>query len=365
MSSRSSSAAEGRYALSEKTSETDDQRIKDVTPLPPPEHLIRFFPIAGTPVEKLIGRHAPRDPPASCSGKDDRLLVVIGPCSIHDPAAALDYARRLKAAARAVRRHAGDRDARVLREAAHHGRLEGPDQRPLPGRELPHRRGPAHRAPAAGRDQPPGRAGGQRVPRRDQPAVHRRPDQLGRDRRAHHRKPGAPRAGLGPVARRSASRTAPTATSRSPSTRSRPRRGRTTSCRCTRTARWRSSRPGATRTATSSCAAARRRTTTPRSVAAACKEIEAAKLRLHADGRLQPRQQQQAARAPARRGARRRRAAGRRQPLHLRRDGREPPGRPARRSSAPARTIRRSSPTARASPTPASAGTTRWRCCRC
>lgn len=29
-------------------------------------------------------------------GKDDRLLVVIGPCSIHDPAAALDYARRLK-----------------------------------------------------------------------------------------------------------------------------------------------------------------------------------------------------------------------------------------------------------------------------
>ncbi len=31
------------------------------------------------------------------AGKDDRLLVVIGPCSIHDPAAALEYARRLKA----------------------------------------------------------------------------------------------------------------------------------------------------------------------------------------------------------------------------------------------------------------------------
>ena len=43
------------YALSEKTSQTDDQRIKDVTPLPPPEHLIRFFPIAGTPIETLIG----------------------------------------------------------------------------------------------------------------------------------------------------------------------------------------------------------------------------------------------------------------------------------------------------------------------
>ncbi len=56
MNARSStSASEGRYTLSEKTSETDDQRIQDVTPLPPPEHLIRFFPIAGTPVEKLIG----------------------------------------------------------------------------------------------------------------------------------------------------------------------------------------------------------------------------------------------------------------------------------------------------------------------
>jgi 3-deoxy-7-phosphoheptulonate synthase len=90
------SASEGWYALSEKTSETDDQRIKDVTPLPPPEHLIRFFPIAGTAVETLVGatRQKVRD---IIHGHDDRLLVIIGPCSIHDPAAALDYARRLKA----------------------------------------------------------------------------------------------------------------------------------------------------------------------------------------------------------------------------------------------------------------------------
>ena len=67
-----------------------------MTLLPPPEHLIRFFPIAGTPVEQLIGdtRQAVR---RILDGSDDRLLVVIGPCSIHDPAAALDYARRLKA----------------------------------------------------------------------------------------------------------------------------------------------------------------------------------------------------------------------------------------------------------------------------
>ena len=86
--------ADTRHALSEKTSQTDDQRIRDVTPLPPPEHLIRFFPIAGTPVEKLIGRtrNAVRH---IMQRKDDRLLVVIGPCSIHDPNAALDYARKL------------------------------------------------------------------------------------------------------------------------------------------------------------------------------------------------------------------------------------------------------------------------------
>lgn len=87
--------ADSGLALSEKTSRTDDQRIKDVTPLPPPEHLIRFFPIAGTPVETLIGqtRDAVR---RILHGEDDRLLVIIGPCSIHDPAAAIEYARRLK-----------------------------------------------------------------------------------------------------------------------------------------------------------------------------------------------------------------------------------------------------------------------------
>jgi len=84
------------YALSEKTSQTDDQRIKDVTPLPPPEHLIRFFPIAGTAVETLVGgtRESIR---RILNGQDDRLLVVMGPCSIHDTAAALEYARKLKA----------------------------------------------------------------------------------------------------------------------------------------------------------------------------------------------------------------------------------------------------------------------------
>ena len=38
----------------DKTSLTDDERIQDVVPLPPPEHLIRFFPIQGTAVEALV-----------------------------------------------------------------------------------------------------------------------------------------------------------------------------------------------------------------------------------------------------------------------------------------------------------------------
>ncbi len=80
----------------DRTSQTDDTRIKDITVLPPPEHLIRFFPIGHTPVESLIAdtRQSIRN---IMQGKDDRLLVVMGPCSIHDPAAAVDYAKRLMA----------------------------------------------------------------------------------------------------------------------------------------------------------------------------------------------------------------------------------------------------------------------------
>ena len=95
MSTKNATASDEWYARTEKTSQTDDERIKDVMPLPPPEHLIRFFPISGTPVETLVVdtrrriRHI-------MHGKDDRLLLIMGPCSIHDPVAALEYARKLK-----------------------------------------------------------------------------------------------------------------------------------------------------------------------------------------------------------------------------------------------------------------------------
>jgi 3-deoxy-7-phosphoheptulonate synthase len=88
-------ASDSWYAHVEKTSQTDDERIKDINVLPPPEHLIRFFPIRGTAAETLI-TDTRRNIHNIMAGSDDRLLVVMGPCSIHDPAAALEYARRLK-----------------------------------------------------------------------------------------------------------------------------------------------------------------------------------------------------------------------------------------------------------------------------
>ena len=93
-SSASAPTSDNWYASVEKTSQTDDERIKDITVLPPPEHLIRFFPIRGTAVETLITDTRQRIHNIM-AGTDDRLLVVIGPCSIHDPAAAIEYARRL------------------------------------------------------------------------------------------------------------------------------------------------------------------------------------------------------------------------------------------------------------------------------
>jgi 3-deoxy-7-phosphoheptulonate synthase len=88
----------------EKTSLTDDERIENILTLPPPEHLIRFFPIHGTPVEQLVTdtRRRVRD---ILHGRSDRLLVIMGPCSIHDPAGAVAYAEKLAAERR---RHEGE-----------------------------------------------------------------------------------------------------------------------------------------------------------------------------------------------------------------------------------------------------------------
>jgi 3-deoxy-7-phosphoheptulonate synthase len=70
--------------LTEKTSKVDDERVIAVEPLPPPEQLIRFFPVAGGPIEGFVA--SSRDQVRRIvHGIDDRLLVVIGPCSRSRP----------------------------------------------------------------------------------------------------------------------------------------------------------------------------------------------------------------------------------------------------------------------------------------
>ncbi|BDB28312.1 3-deoxy-7-phosphoheptulonate synthase [Cupriavidus sp. P-10] len=92
----SSTIADEWQSPPDRTSVTDDAHVEDIIPLPPPEHLIRFFPIRNTAVESLISQTRQRIARIQ-HGQDDRLLVIMGPCSIHDPQAALEYARLLLA----------------------------------------------------------------------------------------------------------------------------------------------------------------------------------------------------------------------------------------------------------------------------
>jgi len=74
---------------------TDDLRIKAIMELAPPAHLIREFPVGDEAAQvAAASRQAIH---RILHGMDDRLLVVIGPCSIHDPKAAIEYANKLVA----------------------------------------------------------------------------------------------------------------------------------------------------------------------------------------------------------------------------------------------------------------------------
>ena len=74
-------------------SPTDDLRIHEIKELSPPAHLLREFPCTARVGGVISAARATIH--AILQGDDDRLVVVIGPCSIHDPEAALDYAKRL------------------------------------------------------------------------------------------------------------------------------------------------------------------------------------------------------------------------------------------------------------------------------
>lgn len=73
---------------------TDDLRIREIKELSPPAHIMREFPCSTEISETVFQtRQAIHN---VLHGHDDRLVVVIGPCSIHNPDAARDYARRLQ-----------------------------------------------------------------------------------------------------------------------------------------------------------------------------------------------------------------------------------------------------------------------------
>jgi 3-deoxy-7-phosphoheptulonate synthase len=72
---------------------TDDLRIREIKELAPPAHLIREFPC--TEKASAIVHDARQAIHRVLHGEDARLVVVIGPCSIHDPKAAREYAQRL------------------------------------------------------------------------------------------------------------------------------------------------------------------------------------------------------------------------------------------------------------------------------
>jgi 3-deoxy-7-phosphoheptulonate synthase len=73
--------------------ETDDLRVREIKELAPPAHLVREFP--STVVSSTTTHRARQAIHRILHGADDRLLVVIGPCSIHDPKSAREYATRL------------------------------------------------------------------------------------------------------------------------------------------------------------------------------------------------------------------------------------------------------------------------------
>jgi 3-deoxy-7-phosphoheptulonate synthase len=71
----------------------DDLRIRDIKELSPPSHLLREFAISERASQNVHDARGAIH--AILHGNDDRLLVVVGPCSIHEPKAARDYAGRL------------------------------------------------------------------------------------------------------------------------------------------------------------------------------------------------------------------------------------------------------------------------------
>ena len=76
------------------THRTDDLRIREARPLVPPAILIEEIPASEQALETVVRGRA--DVVAALTGESGKLLCIVGPCSIHDPVATFEYAKRLK-----------------------------------------------------------------------------------------------------------------------------------------------------------------------------------------------------------------------------------------------------------------------------
>lgn len=73
---------------------TDDLRIREIKELVTPASVMREFPLSENAAKLTFETRQAIH--RILAGEDDRLLVIIGPCSIHDPIAAMEYAKNLK-----------------------------------------------------------------------------------------------------------------------------------------------------------------------------------------------------------------------------------------------------------------------------
>jgi 3-deoxy-7-phosphoheptulonate synthase len=80
--------------MTEILHKTDDLRVDEIKELLPPIHVLREFPV--TEAIATLTYDTREAIHRILHGMDDRMLAIVGPCSIHDPVAALEYARRLK-----------------------------------------------------------------------------------------------------------------------------------------------------------------------------------------------------------------------------------------------------------------------------
>src|SRR2546430_14107453 len=85
----------------EKTNRVRDRRIERIVELIPPAQIIDDLPLSIEQEDAVLRHRA--EVAAILDRSDDRLLVIVGPCSVHDVDAALDYAQRLSARAADLR----------------------------------------------------------------------------------------------------------------------------------------------------------------------------------------------------------------------------------------------------------------------